>query len=128
MILWKNDISIHDSIQIRDQIAHTYIIQNPEKINGYYGFFDFRFGEIWIDEFIGELIKKDITYENFLEDLLKRFSSDDYGIISEDEKKSNMENRYFFGSFVGLRGAYKTKYGVVNICIIDKNITYLTIE
>lgn len=126
MILWKKDTL--DADAIHNQVSKTYKIENPERIQGYTGYFNFHFGEIWIDELIEEIIKKDAKFETLLEELLKRLRSNDYGDISQDDKDLNMENRYFFGCFIGLKGVYKTTFGIINIKIVDKNSTHITIS
>lgn len=125
MILWKKDVS--DSEAIRDRVSEAYKIENPDKVQGYAGYFNFHFGEIRIDEAIAKLIEKNSEFEKSLEEFLRRFSADDYGDITQDEKESNAENKYFFGCFVGLEGRYATPFGVVNIKIIDSNNTHITI-
>lgn len=125
MILWKKDNI--DIVKRHEEISQAYQIKNPEKIQGYDGYFNFCFGEIWIDETIKGIIEKNIIFKNVLDDLLNRFLFDDYGDVTVNEKDANMENRYFWGQFVGLHGKYRTEYGLINIVIIAKGVTHITI-
>lgn len=126
MILWKKDNI--DIEKRHKQISQAYRIENPENIQGYCGHFNFCFGEIWVDETVKEIIEKNPIFENVLDELLSKFGFDDYGEITVNEKDTNMENRYFWGQFVGLHGKYQTTYGWINIVMIEKDVTHITIH
>ena len=126
MILWKKDE--FDADEMRKKVSEAYKISSPEKIHGYSGYFNFCFGNIWIDCKIDKMIRSNPEYEKLLEELLQRFRKDDYGDVSEDDKDLNTENKYVFGCFTRLKGVYTTQFGVIKIEITDINNTHITMS
>lgn len=121
MKLWKEDGATLNPVP--EKVYKT--IKSPEKIQGFAGCFKFCFGQIWIDDKIEESIKNIAEFEKLLEDLLKRFRADDYGNVSQQERELNLENKYFFGCFVGLKGKYDTQFGTISIEIEDSDTTHI---
>lgn len=114
MILWKKDFN--DTEEIRRKVSNGYTgIKQPEKIQGFAGYFLFCFGDIYVSEEVFSLFDTDRDFEKFVSDCLDKFKALDYGIATKDEQALNIENRLFFGINFQLVGRYQTKYGTLKV-------------
>ena len=125
MILWKSET--YDAADVRDKVAAGYHIEDPEKIQGFNGYFGFTFGDVYISEDLSDILKNDPSLEREIVAAMDRFRSFDYGDASKDEKELNAENRLFFGINAQLTGRYKTPFGTIRIYVPDNGRTEISL-
>lgn len=94
---------------------------NAESTHRPHGFWEisfFDFGDIYVDDYIYS--KLSAAVRNDIESCLQLFIKDDYGIISEDEKDTNTENKYL-GDGKNLIGRYEISVGIIEIKLLADN-------
>lgn len=102
---------IPDAEKIHDVTSKAYGIKNPERINGYAGAFLFRIPDVYVSDKISQRIDTCPWFADILMDMLKRFSKDDYGFVTQFESDNNCETRYFGFSSSWMIGRYGTRLG-----------------
>ncbi len=80
--------------------------------HGFESVASFDFGDIFVDEAISEKMKPCVQME--IDSCLCRFLQEDYGLISDEEKEQNGENKYF-GNGCNLIAKYQTSIGIIEI-------------
>lgn len=79
----------------------------------------FDFGDVFVDDAIFQ--KLNIAVRAEIDTCLCRFSREDYGLITDEEREQNGELKYF-GNGCGLIAKYQTSIGIITI-LLDRNTT-----
>lgn len=101
---------------IADQLKKCGGICGNHLPQGFSAIAMFNYQDIYVDDKLYLLLNNDIRHE--IENCLTRFSKDDYGIITEEDKDENIDNKYF-GNGKNIIGKYETSIGVILIELLD---------
>lgn len=104
MILWREGKKV-DYAKVREQVGKAYGIENPQNIQGFYGYFCYGEDNIWISEAVEKYLLGDGEFAKELDEAIKRFYKDDFGDIGKDVYSENIANKYLFGCY-GVEGIY----------------------
>ena len=96
-------------------------IPHPERISGFPGLF-FSVGDVYLSDQLA-VWSKQPDLAAFLDDIIARFSKEDYGEISESARSENVESRWL-GNGSYMIGRYPYKDTVLYIKTLE-NYTYV---
>jgi len=102
-----------DPVQMHNTVSKGFGIKHPERINGYYGYFLFHLGEVWVSAKILRCARLIPGFKKELMSFIERFKNGDYGQISESDRYENTECRYLGGSVYGMVARYPSARGAV---------------
>ena len=123
MILYKKSEK-RDYKKIAEQLYKGSRLTDSHIPHGFSSIVLFEFGDIYIDESINAILNADIKYD--IDYCLLQFSKDNYGIITEEEKDYNIENKYL-GNGKNLIGRYKITIGIIEIKVL-KDYTIIVLK
>ena len=85
-----------DSQQIHESLSKGYGIPHPERISGYAGFF-IRYGDVFVSDLIACTMDRIPAFHRFIRESVRRFTNDEYGLISQSDKDENIELKWLAG-------------------------------
>ena len=101
---------------IADQLKKCGGICDNRLPQGFSAIAMFDYQDIYVNDELYLQLNSDIRLE--IDNCLTRFSKDDYGIISDEDKDENVDNKYF-GNGKNIIGKYETSIGVILIELLD---------
>ena len=90
--------------------------------HGFEVFAGFSLGDVYIDEELKNNLDDNLKKE--IDSCLDKFLKDDYGVISSEEKESNIENKYFGGG--ELVGRYIIGIWSIQVVFTGRNTNVLS--